>query len=377
VEDHPQGAKEIKRSLESMGADVESCGTIAEAMSLVKRRPFDVGVIDQGLPDGLGINCIREIMRVRPFMGLVMYTVRDDVGLQHTCQSLGVTYLSKPASRLGLGEEVKSAAQKTETMGAVGPKRLLIAEDTLSVREILKRQLDKLQVEVDFVKDGQQALEVLKKQDYGLLFTDLHMPEIDGYEVISKIRMKEEGTERRMPVIVLTADVQMSKRQTYMEYGFDECLLKPVSMGQLRRLLYRWGMIDEEMLSPGEEPPPAYDPLPAIPTSKENKPAIDVASLAAQMGSSEEEAREMLGQFVNITEPLVQQVQQAWDNRDMYGLREAAHSLKGAARSACCSPLGEAAAELQDAATTGEASLPLVNKIWKRFTEVEQAVNKL
>ena len=93
VEDHPQGAKEIVRSLQSMGATIESCPTYGEALQLIIRRPFDVAVIDQGLPDGLGLDLIREIMEIRPFMGLIMYTVRDDAGLQHTLQSLGYFYL--------------------------------------------------------------------------------------------------------------------------------------------------------------------------------------------------------------------------------------------------------------------------------------------
>ena len=74
VEDHPQGAKEIVNSLRSMGANVESCASYAEGLALAKRRPFDVGVIDQGLPDGLGLDLIKEIVNIRPNMGLVMYT---------------------------------------------------------------------------------------------------------------------------------------------------------------------------------------------------------------------------------------------------------------------------------------------------------------
>jgi DNA-binding response OmpR family regulator len=101
VEDHPRGAKEIVNSLRSMGATVESCPSYMEGYQLVQRRPFDVAVIDQGLPDGLGLDLIKEIMHIRPNIGLIMYTVRDDVGLQHSLQALGVTYLTKPASRAG------------------------------------------------------------------------------------------------------------------------------------------------------------------------------------------------------------------------------------------------------------------------------------
>ena len=246
VEDHPQGAKEIVNSLRSMGATVESCPTYKEALELVKRRPFDVGIIDQGLPDGLGLDLLREIMELRPFMGLMMYTVRDDVGLQHSLQSLGVRYIAKPASRIGLGEAVAEAAIKSSRIEISGPTRLLIAEDTASVRDLLKRQLTTLGADADFVENGREALAALATGKYGILFTDLHMPEMDGYALIEAIREQEKSGDRHLPAIVLTADVQMAQRQVYLGYGFDECLLKPVSLGHFRRLLIRWGLLNEK-----------------------------------------------------------------------------------------------------------------------------------
>ena len=67
-------------SLRSMGAKVESCPTYEEGLSLAKKIPFDVAVVDQSLPDGIGLHLLQELYAVRPSMGLLMYTVRDDPG---------------------------------------------------------------------------------------------------------------------------------------------------------------------------------------------------------------------------------------------------------------------------------------------------------
>ncbi|MEM6781544.1 MAG: response regulator [Pseudomonadota bacterium] len=368
VEDHPQGAKEIAKSLQSMGANVESCPTYAEGLELVKRRPFDVAIIDQGLPDGLGLDLIREIMEIRPFMALMMYTVRDDAGLQHTLQSLGVMYLTKPASRIGLGEAVKDSAAKVIKHDIDGPTKLVIAEDTESVRDVLKRQLDKIGVEATFVENGQKAIEAFDSGEYGIMLTDLHMPEKDGYEVVKHIRAALQNSDKHFPVIVLTADVQMAQRQVYLGHGFDECLLKPVSLGQFRRLLMRWGLL--------QEPDVIEDAEPQDIESDENA-AIDIAAIVAQMGALDDNTIEMLNMFVDMTAPLIEQLVEADKANDTHALKETAHSLKGAARSACANLLGDICADIQDYAEQGKDIGSLAGDAAQEFERVKQEVSTM
>lgn len=372
VEDHPLGAKEIAKSLKSMGANVDSCATVKEALALVKRRPYDVGVIDQGLPDGLGLDLIRDIMQFRPFMGLVMYTVRDDSGLQHSLQSLGVQYLAKPASRIGLGEAVRDAAAKIVRVDQTGARGLLIAEDTHSVRDVLQRQLSALKVEATFVENGREALFAVRSGEYGILVTDLHMPEMDGYEVVKAIREDDETLDRHFPVIALTADVQMAQRQVYMNHGFDECLLKPVSLGQFRRLLIRWGLLG---MDDSEEAPPP--PLLATQLEEQSFSAIDRVAMAEQMGAFDEGTIEMLKLFVDMTEPLITRIEQSAAKNDMHDLQEAAHSLKGAARSACLNDLGDVASLLQDEADAGIDFKGTIENIRREFKRARDEISLL
>ncbi|MCB1782473.1 MAG: response regulator [Alphaproteobacteria bacterium] len=364
VEDHPQGAKEIVRSLESMGATVESCPSYAEGLDLIKRRPFDVALVDQGLPDGVGLDLVKQVIKLRPSTGIIMYTVHDDSGLQHSLQSLGAAYLCKPASRAGLGEAVQDAASKAARLKLDGPTRMLIAEDTEGVQDVLRRQLAKLGVEADFVTDGKQALDALATGKYGILLTDLHMPEIDGYALVKTVRDREQDSSTHFPVIVLTADVQMSQRQVYMSYGFDECLLKPVSLGQFKRLLIRWGLMSE--VGTIEEDDTSAPPTPDGLTD----PAIDREGLVAQMGALDEGTIEMLQMFVEMTEPLVLKLKEELATGDAEGLTETAHSLKGSARSACATMLGELAARLQEEAKGSPDCGRLVDMIFDEFERV-------
>ncbi len=387
VEDHPKGAKEILSSLTSMGAKVESVPTYKEGLELIKKRPFDVAVIDQGLPDGLGIDLLKEAVKLRPFMGLILYTVRNDLGMQHTAKTIGATYLSKPASRLGLGEAVKSASKQMSVQDYTGPRRLLIAEDTASVRDVLKRQLDKLGVEADFVMNGVEVLKALEEKKHGIVFTDLHMPDMDGYQLVAHIRAEEEknnaegralNARGRFPVIVLTADVQLAQRQAYLSYGFDECLLKPVSLGQFRQLLIRWGLLREERSGdqqPHEDPPPA---LRTTGSDQSLPAAVDKNAMIELMGCFDADTIVMLGMFVQMTQPIIQKLEAAFATSNAHDLKELAHSLKGSARSACCPHLGSLAAEMQE---TAEKNLPItgdmIAAVKTEFERVAEEVKNL
>ena len=370
VEDHPQGAKEIVRSLRSMGAKVESCATYQEGLNLIQRHPFDVAIIDQGLPDGLGLDLIKDVMQTRPNMGMIMYTVRDDVGLSHSLQALGLTYLTKPASRAGLGEAVRDAASKVAHVTMDGPRKLLLAEDTEGVREVLSRQLDKIGVDYDIAHDGKQALQALETGAYGLLITDLHMPNIDGYSVVENIRARDKAAGTHFPVIVLTADVQMAQRDTYMRHGFDECLLKPVSLGQFKRLLIRWGLYEQGAEISSTTAAPASQA-----TSTPN--AIDKNAMIDQMGAFGQGEIDMLKMFPNMARPLVEQIQTDQSVNDLHALAEAAHSLKGAAYSACATMLGDIAGKIQDEAEAGENNNKTVAALLAEFKRVEAEIAHL
>lgn len=378
VEDHPLGAKEIVKTLSTMGATVERASTLAEGLAAIRSRPFDLVMSDQGLPDGEGLSLLKEVAKTRPSTGLIMYTARDDYGLQYSLRILGASYLTKPASRRGLGEAVRSTAREIEHNNPMNSQKVLIAEDTESVRDILRRQLDVLKADVTFVENGIDALQAMKENDFGLVITDLHMPEMDGYALADTIRKHEAKGELRQPLVVMTADVQLSQPQVFRAHGFDECLLKPASLGQLRRLFVRWGIIDEDRrtIEAGvDEKPVESAKQPAA--EHQLGQAINLDMLRAQMGALDASAAEMMEMFVEMTEGVIAQLQSAQTAKDYNRSLEIAHSLKGAARSASCMNLGDIAALIQDRALTKEDIGELVQNAVEEFENVRAEVKLL
>lgn len=379
IEDVPQAKSDLITALKSMSADVEYADNFAEALSVLRARPYDIAIIDQNEADAGAVEFMKVIAELRPNTGLILHTVHDDHALQHTLKSFGAAALTKPVSRAALAEAVQSSTKMGGSQMIEPDKRLLIAEDTMIVQDIIKRQLKTLEPNLpfDFVDNGKQAYEALQTGQYGLLVTDLHMPEMDGYMLIKTIRDEEAQKELpRFPVIVLTADVQMAQRQVYMREGFDACILKPVTLAQLSRLLVRWGLSDGAPPQPQPlqaQPEPALQPVETLP------PAVDLTALEEQMGAVDADTVGMLAMFPDMSLTLFQDIKKAVVANDAKLLRDAAHSIKGAARSACCMVLGDLASILQDAAEvkTVPENFEHIQKLVQEFERVCAAIADL
>ena len=105
--------------------------------------------------------------------------------------------------------------------------------------------------------------------------------------------------------------------------------------------------------------------------------AIDREAMIEQMGAFDETTIDMLGMFVDMTRPQIGKIEEALSAGDFTALRELGHSLKGAARSACCNVLGDLAARLQDDAEAQKPVGALVDDIVKEFARVETEVSGL
>ncbi|HOO49890.1 MAG TPA: response regulator [Alphaproteobacteria bacterium] len=386
IEDHPMAAREIVSTLTSMGAKVESCRSSAEAREILTFRPFDVVISDQSLSDGnnTGLEIIRYAAEKWPRSGLVMYTARDDAGLRQSLKTLGAVYLEKPASRRGLGEAVTQVAARQCDDALKRDGKILVAEDTDSVRMMLARQFETLGVAVDFAQNGVEALEFIQTQPYRLVLSDLHMPRMDGYGLIKEIRTLDAERGEHLPVILLTADIQMSGYRSYMPIGFDECLLKPVSLGALRQMLVRWGvpMQNSQVLEAGiseiYQRKQLYEKVAATRFDEEDHDlsyfSLDMDVLKEQMGDLDASALDMLAQFPAMMTPLIQKLQPALDAQSFGELKEVAHSLKGAARSAGAMRLGDLCEALQKEAESQTCDPAILAEALREFSFVERDI---
>lgn len=119
----------------------------------------------------------------------------------------------------------------------LGHIRVLIAEDNNINRMIIKKQLEKLDIEPVMVENGKKAVEAFNAGNFDAIFVDLHMPVMGGYETIQAIRSDKDPAKARTYTVAFTASV--TEQQRIAEAGFDDHLYKPVSLNDLRSKLER------------------------------------------------------------------------------------------------------------------------------------------
>jgi len=111
---------------------------------------------------------------------------------------------------------------------AIPTLRVLVAEDNEDNQLIIELLLVKKGFAVTIVSNGREALAQLDRARFDLVLMDLEMPEMGGFEAVAAIRERELGTDRRVPVIALSAHALVGYREKCLAAGMDDYLTKPI-----------------------------------------------------------------------------------------------------------------------------------------------------
>ena len=150
-------------------------------------------------------------------------------------------YFSIP---LGLQPEPQDGAQTGVAAPGAGapsrPRSILLAEDNMINQKLAVRILENAGHRVSVAGNGREALEILGKEAIDLVLMDIMMPVMDGMEATRAIRAREEGTERRTPIVAMTAHAMRGDREKFLDAGMDEYLSKPLKAKELIEVIDRF-----------------------------------------------------------------------------------------------------------------------------------------
>ncbi|HBI46721.1 MAG TPA: hypothetical protein DDY78_28285 [Planctomycetales bacterium] len=122
-------------------------------------------------------------------------------------------------------------------MPPLQPLRILLVEDNVINQKVASLMLEKNGHVVVTVNNGREAIETLADQDFDAVLMDLQMPEMDGLQATAAIRAGEEGTDRHLPILAVTAHALHGDREICLDAGMDGYLSKPIQSAQLLQAL--------------------------------------------------------------------------------------------------------------------------------------------
>ena len=143
-------------------------------------------------------------------------------------------------SKENIKEESKTEVINTNEELDIPNINILAVDDNKTNLLVFKGLLKKTNAKIDTTLKGSEAIELFKSNNYDIVFLDHMMPEMDGVEVLKKIRELEKDKEKKTPVIVLTANAMEGSKEEYLSYGFNDYLSKPVNGASLKNTLKKY-----------------------------------------------------------------------------------------------------------------------------------------
>ncbi len=248
---------------------------------------------------------------------------------------------------------------------------ILVAEDDPTNQKVVKRQLQTLGFACEVASDGLAALALWRTGRFDILLSDLHMPELDGYELARQIRKEEHDCDSvRTPILALTANALAGEEVHARACGIDDYLTKPISLKALHRALTHW-LPDVGRITP--EPDASTKPHGRAHQSGH----IDLSTLQQLVGNDKDVIQELLSEFASSSHQIGVSLIEAAASSAPERIRQLAHQLKSAARAIGALHLGDLCEACEACVTSPHFSLAPLQALQHELHLVQRQLDTL
>ncbi len=275
VDDLEINRKIFSKYLKNWNMENDLACSANEAISLLEQsvtsgKAYDIVLIDKQMPDVSGIELASIIKKDATLNNIPLVMITSSSALDSSDSDeiikMGFTgFLTKPYHPLTLKNVVlfalDSATRNNNQLitkniiseyehyedhetnnveDAFSGIKALVVDDMKVNTFLMVNFLKKTGCIVDTAENGLEALNMVKKNNYEIIFMDCHMPEMDGYESTRQIREYEKRTGNHVPIVAITADAMKGNREKCLDSGMDDYLNKPVKHIQINHMIEKW-----------------------------------------------------------------------------------------------------------------------------------------
>ncbi|MGB0359855.1 MAG: response regulator, partial [Endozoicomonas sp.] len=262
VDDNAEACEFTVNHLKMSGCEIIQRSHGSNVLSLLKKNNIyeetavQVVILDWCMPDLNGIELSEKIRKlplaVMPKLLMVSTYGREE--LMNKASGLVDAFLIKPVnhsvlfetiSRL-LGHQLSSVIPCTDTshFGEVMPKaKILLAEDNEINQQVASELLQGIGLDVVMVTNGAEAVEKIYEESFDLVFMDIQMPEMDGYQATRRIR-RRPGNDK-LVIIAMTAHAMTGDKERCLQAGMNDHISKPLNPVTLKQMIRHWLQVGE------------------------------------------------------------------------------------------------------------------------------------
>ena len=341
--------------LHDIGAEVTAVDDLHDILQTLddarhSPAPFDALLIDQVVGDMDTPSILQAVRESYDDQSLEVIVALPAISATDPSLAQECRRLIKPVTRRALHEKLTIPSAPVQEGGpqpsalATESFRVLVVEDHPVNQRVVRRMLEKLGHDVHTAFDGRAAVEAARR-GFDLIFMDLQMPIMDGIEATRRIRREESSSDRRTPIVALTACALTEDRKRALDAGMDGFLTKPLHFDELQvvlRDLSGKGSPQESVTDIASQDVDATD------DEDDTSAAIDREKLMSAFVDDLDFLPILIDTFVSSLAEEIDEIRSAIDRNDADALRFAAHAMKGSLAQFEAARASRTAAQLED-----------------------------